>query len=303
MTSVEKSAFIDLVPERKSSGAQLSQVDAQLTGTVERVVDATKGLVEVRVDGSDGPPVIAQADAGLTYVGAGVSLPRDSSGRVVGVKPPCGNSPEGATLIGLGETGRQILDAQAKVAALDGQLAQAKAEVEANHETVTAKLAETESLISAAQAKVDQVTSEMEEAGQVLEWVSHNVNNANRRITVSSVDPTAQNAKDMPEGALWEVHAQGTCVRRFVLASGQWVQVKAGSDFIGDKAVGQGQIGDGAVTTSKIKVSSDMWTKLLTVAGDATVGGESARRRVYRGPRGQRSVHCCSGRTIPRDHN
>lgn len=287
---IRTSAFLDLKPDNeKATSHQLISSDAPLTGTVIGVVDAARGLVEVQVDGGEGS-VVALADAGLTYVGAHVSLPRDSSGRVTGVRAPSGETPKDVEVIAIGESGRQILDAQAKVTALDGQLAQAKAEVEANHETVTAKLAETESLISAAQAKVDQVTSEMEEAGQVLEWVSHNVNTANRRITVSSVDPTAQNAKDMPEGALWEVHAQGTCVRRFVLASGQWMQVKAGSDFIGDKAIGQGQIGDGAVTTSKIKVSSDMWVKLLTVAGDATVGG----RLLVGGSIGAREVNAQS---------
>ena len=104
MSIIEGSAFIDLAHlSERSASRQLSQSDAPLTGTVSAVVDAERGLVEVQVDGSDDLPVVAVADAGLTYVGARVSLPRDSSGRVVGVKAPSGTVPAGVEVVPVGE--------------------------------------------------------------------------------------------------------------------------------------------------------------------------------------------------------
>lgn len=89
------SPFLDLVPDEAAVADQLAAPDTTLTGWVTSVVDAGQGLVSVAIDGADGSHVVARADAGLTYVGARVTLPRDSTGRVASVSAPAGATPAG----------------------------------------------------------------------------------------------------------------------------------------------------------------------------------------------------------------
>lgn len=175
-------AFLDLKPDaEKATSHQLAYSDAPLTGEVIGLVDDAHGLVEVQIDGSEGS-VIAPADAGLTYIGARVSMPRDSSGRVTGVRAPSGETPEGVDVIAVGETGRMTVDAAARsreaeaeaaaaraeaerattrMATLDGDITQTRRDVEANHQEITGRLAASEERITSAQAKADQAARDL----------------------------------------------------------------------------------------------------------------------------------------------
>lgn len=326
MRKIEPSAFIDVHPsEGRAAASQLAYSDAPLTGVVIGVVDAVLGLVEVAVDGA-GETVIALADAGLTYVGARVSLPRDSSGRVTGVRAPSGPTPDGVEVIAVGETGRMTVEtaersaaaeaaaaaaraeaerAVERMATLDGDLAETRRDVEANHAQVTARLAESSVAITAAQARADAAASEASAARDAAvaataradqgvsaaaaaaakalgaqstaDQAAAKASTADGRYTVASKNPTAGDATGKPEGAVWEVRSGSTSLRRYVLQGSSWVQVKVGQDFIGAKAIGAAQIGDAAIGTAQVADAAitnakigDLSVSKLTATGGAT---------------------------------
>lgn len=267
MVSIGASAFLDLPPAREgATRMQLHHNDATLTGTITGVVDAAAGLVEVSVDGSTEPPVVAASAPGLTFPGAKVKLPRDSSGRVTQVSAPIGQAPEGVEVVPVGETGvriqetatglveaqEQLRQAQARMRALDEGLSEATQAVEANHAQVVARLAESSVAISAAQSRADAAASEASAARDAAVAATAKASTADGRYTVASKNPTAGDATGKPEGAVWEVRSGSTSLRRFVLQGSSWVQVKVGTDFIGENAIGATLIEPGSITTPKL---------------------------------------------------
>ena len=151
---VNLSTFLDLVPDGAAVSSQVA-ADSTLTGRVTGIVDAGQGLVSVAIDGADGAHVVARADAGLTYVGARVTLPRDSTGRVASVSAPTGTVPSGVTVVPVGETGRQIMDAHKRVGMLDSQLAEARADLAASKAEVDRAVKAAQDGVKAAQAAAD----------------------------------------------------------------------------------------------------------------------------------------------------
>lgn len=100
---------------------------------------------------------------------------------------------------------------------------------------------------------------------------------ADGRYTVAAANPTSTDATGKPEGAVWEVRSGGTAVRRYVLTSGTWTQIKAGTEFIGSKAITAAQIGDATIGTAQIADGSitnakigDLSVGKLTATGGAT---------------------------------
>lgn len=318
MVSIGASAFLDLPPSREGAARmQLHHNDATLTGTITGVVDAAAGLVEVSVDGSTEPPVVAVSAPGLTFPGAKVKLPRDSSGRVTQVSAPTGQAPEGVEVVPVGETGWRIhqsaLDlkraeadleqAKTRMQALDAGLSEATQAVEANHAQVVARLDESSAAIAAAQSRADAAASEanaakdaaVAAAARADQGVSDaaaaksaadtaaakalsaqsradaadaKATTASGLVTVAARNPAASDAVGKPEGAVWEVRSGSTVLRRYVLASGAWVQVRVGQDFIGSKAIGTAQIGDAAIGTAQVADAAITNAKI----GDLSVG-------------------------------
>lgn len=281
MVSIGSSAFLDLPPAREgATSMQLRHNDATLTGTITGVVDAAAGLVEVSVDGSTEPPVVAASAPGLTFLGAKVKLPRDSSGRVTQVSAPTGQAPEGVEVVPVGETGVRIhqsaLDlrraeadleqAKTRMRALDEGLSEATQAVAANHAQVVARLAESSVALAAAQSRADAAASEASAARDAAvaaaakalgaqstaDQAAAKASTADGRYTVASKNPTAGDATGKPEGAVWEVRSGSTSLRRFVLQGSSWVQVKVGADFVGENAIGATLIEPGAITTPKL---------------------------------------------------
>lgn len=135
--SFELSEFVDLAHlSKRTSAAALAQPDATLTGVITSVVDASEGLVEIRPDGSSGPPVVVRLDPGITHVGARVLLPRDSTGRVTGVKPPVGTIPEDAEVIAVGEEAQRVLAQGEQLKTLDRTLVEARSELSASNQNL-----------------------------------------------------------------------------------------------------------------------------------------------------------------------
>ena len=284
---VALSPFLDLVPDGAAVADRLSAPDSTLTGWVTGIVDAGQGLVSVAIDGADGAHVVARADAGLTYVGARVTLPRDSTGRVASVSAPTGTVPAGATVVPVGETGRQIMDAHKRVGMLDSQLAEARADLAASKAEVDRAVKAAQDGVKAAQDAADAAAIEAREALAKAKQAAADAlaggggggghATPDGSVTVSTRDPAPGDATGKPEGALWEVRDGGTMVRRFVLTGGAWTRVGVGADYIGAKAVGRAQIGDLAVGTAQIADASvtnakvtDLSVDKLTVAGGAT---------------------------------
>ena len=282
------SPFLDLVPDGAAVADQLAAPDTTLTGWVTGIVDAGQGLVSVAIDGADGSHVVARADAGLTYVGARVTLPRDSTGRVASVSAPTGATPAGATVLPVGETGRQIMDAHKRVGMLDTQLAEARADLAASKAEVDRAVKAAQDGVKTAQDAADAAAANARDALDKARKAAADASAAlagggggqatpNGIVTVATSDPAPEDATGKPEGALWEVRDGGTMVRRWVLTSGTWTRVGVGADYIGAKAVGRAQIGDLAVGTAQIADASvtnakvsDLSVDKLTVAGGAT---------------------------------
>ena len=285
---VALSPFLDLVPDGAAVADQLAAPDTTLTGWVTGIVDAGQGLVSVAIDGADGAHVVARADAGLTYVGARVTLPRDSTGRVASVSAPTGAVPAGVTVVPVGETGRQIMDAHKRVGMLDSQLAEARADLAASKAEVDRAVKAAQDGVKTAQDAADAAAANARDALEKARKAAQDAQAAlaggggghatpNGAVTVATSDPTPDDATGKPEGALWEVRDGATMVRRFVLTGGAWTRVGVGADYIAAKAVGRAQIGDLAVGTAQIADASvtnakisDLSVDKLTVAGGAT---------------------------------
>lgn len=186
VVSIGASAFLDLPPAREgATSMQLRHNDATMTGTITGIVDAAAGLVEVTVDGSSEPPVVAASAPGLTFPGAKVKLPRDSSGRVTQVSAPTGQAPEGVEVVPVGETGvrihetvaglvearEKIRQAAERLAALDQGLSETVQAVHDNHAQVVARVEGAVQEIAQVQARADQIADDARTALQSAEGV------------------------------------------------------------------------------------------------------------------------------------
>lgn len=149
-------------------------------------------------------------------------------------------------------------------AALDAAQAASDAQTQANAANTLAQTAKDQADAAVADAALAQ--SKADDAyGKAT--------TADGRYTVALSNPTESDASGKPEGAVWEVRSAGVAVRRYVLASGAWVQIKAGAEFIGDKAITRAQIGDAAVGTAQIGDATITNAKIGDVdAGKVTTG-------------------------------
>lgn len=128
-------------------------------------------------------------------------------------------------------------------AATDAASAASAAQVKADQAVADAKAAKSGADAAAASALAAQA-----DADDALAKAS----TADGRYTVAAVNPVASDGTGKPVGAVWEVRAGGVSLRRFVWDGKSWVQVKAGTEFIGDKAISRAQIGDAAIGTAQI---------------------------------------------------
>jgi len=99
------------------------------------------------------------------------------------------------------------------------------------------------------------------------------------RYTVAPANPTAEDGRGKPVGAVWEVRSGGTSLRRFVWGPSGWQMMKAGQDFIGERAIGTAQIADAAIGTAQIADLAVTNAKVGDLnAGKITAGIVNAER-------------------------
>lgn len=129
---------------------------------------------------------------------------------------------------------------------------------------------------AAAKALADAAQAAALAAQSTADAAASKASTADGRYTVATTNPTASDASGKPIGAVWEVRSGGTALRRYVLtAATTWTQVKAGQDFVGDKAIGQAQIGDLAVGTGQMANLSVTDAKIGTMAVGKLVAGSA----------------------------
>lgn len=130
-----------------------------------------------------------------------------------------------------------------------------------------------------AKAEVSGAVAAAESARAKADAAASLASTADGRYTVAAANPATRDGSGKPDGAVWEVRSGGVSVRRFVWDGKAWVQVKAGQDFIGDKAIGAAQIGDAAIGTAHIADASVTNAKIGDLdAGKITAGTLDAAR-------------------------
>lgn len=132
--------WLDLVPA-STQQELLQRPDRAITGEILDVLDG--GMVEVQIEGSEEPTVVAPVESGVTAVGAQVRLLRDSSGRVVQVSAPMA-IPDGATTVTVGATGAlldELAAADERMQAAQDSLIEAEAERAAAMDALEDRLA------------------------------------------------------------------------------------------------------------------------------------------------------------------
>ena len=129
---------------------------------------------------------------------------------------------------------------------------------------------------AAAKSVADAAQAAALAAQSTADTAASKATTADGRYTVATANPTASDASGKPIGAVWEVRSGATALRRYVLtAATTWTQVKAGQDFVGDKAIGQAQIGDLAVGTGQIANLSVTDAKIGTMSVGKLVAGSA----------------------------
>lgn len=166
-------------------------------------------------------------------------------------------------------------------AATDAANAAAAAQTTANTAKTNAATAQSkadQAFTNAATAKTaaDQAAAAALLAQSKADVADAKATTADGRLTVASANPTTADATGKPIGAVWEVRSGSILLRRYVLtAATTWTQVKAGQDFIGDKAIGTAQIGDAAVGTLQVANASITDAKMGNISAgkvDASLG-------------------------------
>lgn len=129
-------------------------------------------------------------------------------------------------------------------------------------EDVTEQVAAQRAADAAAQRAVearqvaDAASAKALGAQAAADAASARASTADGRYTVSASDPAPKDGSGRPSGAVWEVRAGTTALRRFVWDGKTWTQVKIGADYVGDKAIGRAQVADAAIGTAQVADAS-----------------------------------------------
>lgn len=111
----------------------------------------------------------------------------------------------------------------------------------------------------------------LEQAANRVASLDGDITTASGVVTVSSVDPTVEDAAGKMTGAIWEVRDGSTTVRRYVLTDSEtWTQVTVGSDVIGDDTVKARHIVANEVAAA-VGVFIDAMMNNLSVTGVANI--------------------------------
>lgn len=173
--------------------------------------------------------------------------------------------------------------AAAKAAQADAQKAQAdysalKAKQDASAQDIAAAKQKADGAAAAAQGaaeKADKATADALGARNAADQASAKMSSLDGKVTIAARTPLPADGQGKTVGSLWWVQgADGKLGQAYVWNGTVWTLSQAGSNFIGDKAIGAAQIGDASIGTAQIADAS------IT---DAKIGGLSVSKLMVTG--------------------
>lgn len=261
---VKRSHFLDIKPKP-------NPVRKARTGTTATVTEVLEnGRVEVQFgEGEDAQLATGRASGGVTAVGAEVPVRIDPvTGKLVSVGDPA-IVPEGATLVPTGTTGETAL------AAWDvaGEVAEAQGKLDQDMEDLAADLADANKMIDDAGELIETVVKPGLEAAQGdADKAAQDA--ALAMVTAQGIIKAGPDDPGHEKGRLWIQTKDGLPVGMKISDGENWVPYALFAEdifVVGED--GTVHIRDGVITTPMLEVTADLWTAMLEVAGDATIGG------------------------------
>lgn len=173
--------------------------------------------------------------------------------------------------------------AAAKAAQADAQRAQAdysalKAKQDASAQDIDAAKRKADGAAAAAQGaaeKADKATAAALGARNAADQASAKATSLDGKVTIAARSPLPADGQGKSAGSLWWVQgADGRLGQAFVWNGAVWRLSQAGTNFIGDKAIGSAQIGDASIGSAQIADAS------IT---DAKIGGLSVSKLMVTG--------------------
>lgn len=173
--------------------------------------------------------------------------------------------------------------ADAKAAQAAAQEAQAgysalKAKQAASAEDIAAAKQKADGAVAAAQGaaeKADKAVADALGARNAADQASARMSSLDGKVTIAARSPLPADGQGKAAGALWWVQgADGKLGQAFVWNGAVWRLSQAGTNFIGDKAIGSAQIGDAAIGAAQIADAS---------ISDAKIGGLSVSKLMVTG--------------------
>lgn len=173
--------------------------------------------------------------------------------------------------------------AAAKAAQADAQKAQAdysalKAKQDASAADILAAKRKADGAAAAAQGaaeKADKAAADALGARNAADQASAKMSSLDGKVTIAARAPLPADGQGKSVGSLWWVQgADGKLGQAFVWNGTVWRLSQAGTNFIGDKAIGSAQIGDASIGSAQIADAS------IT---DAKIGGLSVSKLMVTG--------------------
>lgn len=173
--------------------------------------------------------------------------------------------------------------AAAKAAQADAQKAQAdysalKAKQDASAQDIAAAKQKADGAAAAAQGaaeKADKATADALGARNAADQASAKATSLDGKVTIAARTPLPADGQGKTVGSLWWVQGvDGKLGQAFVWNGTVWRLSQAGTNFIGDKAIGSAQIGDASIGSAQIADAS------IT---DAKIGGLSVSKLMVTG--------------------
>ena len=181
--------------------------------------------------------------------------------------------------------------AAAKAAQADAQKAQAdysalKAKQDASAADILAAKQKADGAAAAAQGaaeKADKAAADALGARNAADQASAKASSLDGKVTIAARTPLPADGQGKSAGSLWWVQGgDGKLGQAFVWNGTVWRLSQAGTNFIGDKAIGAAQIGDAAIGSAQIGDASITDAKIggLSVSKLMVTGGAKMPRAV-----------------------
>lgn len=273
--------------------AAASVADAAKT-TAQQAAETAKRAEEAIKNSGDNAKAVALAEeakslaqAAQTLAGQADTKARDAASAAAAATQKAAGADTAAKKADANATAvKAVADgaaAAAKSAQADAQQAQAnysalKAKQEASAQDIAAAKQKADGAAAAAQGaaeKADKAAADALGARNAADQVSARMSSLDGKVTIAARAPLPADGQGKAAGSLWWVQgADGKLGQAFVWNGAVWRLSQAGTNFIGDKAIGSAQIGDAAIGSAQIADAS------IT---DAKIGGLSVSKLMVTG--------------------